>query len=299
VAPSSCSIAGAWGWSCRLLASCTGRDQPSTTLGRQRPCGHSHVRICGQLVGHGINTKRNLPPAAHIVCVAVKGQRTAQGGESVRRSSAAKAKTPVDAARGGLNAGMDSSAPSRSLLMPLLMLFNKLSRWAQSTGEGRWNTDTRFRRRLAADPCHGTEADRANVLCHAGPESTGSRRLLWQSMCTACVRCVVATLVRGGPHNHAAAAATCRHTGGASKVDSLPPHHSWITPTYYPGRLPVFCVKLRIIVVELRVIRIAAAVHEWCACKPSTTNVVLCCARWSTTGPNRAHSRVCCGSGVC
>ena len=114
---------------------------------------------------------------------------------------------------------------------------------------------------------------RANVLCHAGPESTGSRRLLWQSMCTACVRCVVATLVRGGPHNHAAAAATCRHTGGASKVDSLPPHHSWITPTYYPGRLPVFCVKLRIIVVELRVIRIAAAVHEWCACKPSTTRI--------------------------
>ena len=72
---------------------------------------------------------------------------------------------------------------------------------------------------------------RANVLCHAGPESTGSRRLLWQSMCTACVRCVVATLVRGGPHNHAAAAATCRHTGGASKVYSLPPHHSWIMPT--------------------------------------------------------------------
>ena len=45
---------------------------------------------------------------------------------------------------GGLNAGMGSSAPSRSPLMPLLML---LSRWAQSTGEGRWNTDTRFRRR--------------------------------------------------------------------------------------------------------------------------------------------------------
>ena len=42
------------------------------------------------------------------------------------------------------------------------------------------------------------------------------------------------------------------------------------TLSYYPGRLPVFCVKLRIIVVELRVIRIAAAVHEWCACKPST-----------------------------
>ena len=43
------------------------------------------------------------------------------------------------------------------------------------------------------------------------------------------------------------------------------------TLSYYPGRLPVFCVKLRIIVVELRVIRIAAAVHEWCACKPLTT----------------------------
>ena len=65
---------------------------------------------------------------------------------------------------------------------------------------------------------------RANVLCHAGPESTGSRRLLWQSMCTACVRCVVATLVRGGPHNHAASAATCRHTAGASKVDFY--HHT-------------------------------------------------------------------------
>ena len=69
---------------------------------------------------------------------------------------------------------------------------------------------------------------RANVLCHAGPESTGSRRLLWQSMCTACVRCVVATLVRGGPHNHAASAATCRLTagGGASRVGSSPPHHN-------------------------------------------------------------------------
>ena len=30
------------------------------------------------------------------------------------------------------------------------------------------------------------------------------------------------------------------------------------TLSYYPGRLPVFCVKLRIIVVELRVTRIAA-----------------------------------------
>ena len=48
-----------------------------------------------------------------------------------------------DTWRGRLKAGMGSSAPSRSLLMPVLML---LSRWAQSTGEGRWNTDTRFRR---------------------------------------------------------------------------------------------------------------------------------------------------------
>ena len=49
-----------------------------------------------------------------------------------------------DTWRGRLKAGMGSSAPSRLPLMSLLML---LSRWAQSTGEGMGNSDTRFRRR--------------------------------------------------------------------------------------------------------------------------------------------------------